>query len=295
MTLLSLVSALSCVVVPSEYSALVMGDRPLAYWRLNESHISGPVIDEVGLRAGVFVGAVSVPIVATAGCADGNTSAAFQAPSQVDIQPSLNLVNRPFTLEAWIRKSEQFGNATSVNVGPYRRIIDHTTAGLPNGYGIDIADNALRVLGSPGAIVPFNTVVGVDYHIVLTCDGAGSATFYVNGQVVGSASYGGAGSYAPAAFRLGRASNGAAQFLGTIDEVAIYGYALSPEQVLSHWEAVFPPANADLNGDGRVDGADLGTLLGSWGPSSGPADLNADCVVDGADLGTLLGQWGPVP
>jgi len=50
-------------------------------------------------------------------------------------------------------------------------------------------------------------------------------------------------------------------------------------------------APADLNGDGVVDGADLGLLLGQWG-TDGPADLNDDGVVDGADLGLLLGQWG---
>jgi len=50
-----------------------------------------------------------------------------------------------------------------------------------------------------------------------------------------------------------------------------------------------PPAG-DLNGDFRVDGADLGILLGQWGgPGSG--DLNGDGRVDGADLGILLGAW----
>jgi len=48
---------------------------------------------------------------------------------------------------------------------------------------------------------------------------------------------------------------------------------------------------ADLNGDGVVDGADLGLLLGAWG-TSGPGDLNGDGTVDGADLGLLLGAWG---
>jgi hypothetical protein len=49
----------------------------------------------------------------------------------------------------------------------------------------------------------------------------------------------------------------------------------------------------DLNGDGVVDGADLGILLSNWGPCDGcPADLNGDGVVDGADLGILLSNWG---
>jgi hypothetical protein len=53
---------------------------------------------------------------------------------------------------------------------------------------------------------------------------------------------------------------------------------------------------ADLNGDGAVNGVDLGLLLGAWGacPAQGacPADLNNDTVVNGVDLGLLLGAWG---
>jgi hypothetical protein len=60
---------------------------------------------------------------------------------------------------------------------------------------------------------------------------------------------------------------------------------------------VFLGAIADLNGDGSVNGSDLGILLGNWGPTppgSGIAlgDLNRDGIVDGADLGRLLAQWG---
>ena len=47
---------------------------------------------------------------------------------------------------------------------------------------------------------------------------------------------------------------------------------------------------ADLNGDGQVNGADLGLMLAAWG-TSGPGDLNNDGVVNGADLGLLLAAW----
>ena len=59
-----------------------------------------------------------------------------------------------------------------------------------------------------------------------------------------------------------------------------------------------PPGSADLNGDGVVNGADLGSMLGSWGPCVGtpcPADLNSDGVINGADLGGMLGSWGTCP
>lgn len=49
---------------------------------------------------------------------------------------------------------------------------------------------------------------------------------------------------------------------------------------------------ADLNGDCRVDGSDIGLLLQSWGArGSIAADLDHDGSVDGADLGLLLGAW----
>ncbi|HMN96520.1 MAG TPA: FG-GAP-like repeat-containing protein [Phycisphaerales bacterium] len=47
---------------------------------------------------------------------------------------------------------------------------------------------------------------------------------------------------------------------------------------------------ADLDGNGVVNGADLGILLGGWG-TAGPGDLDGNGVVDGADLGILLGAW----
>jgi len=55
-----------------------------------------------------------------------------------------------------------------------------------------------------------------------------------------------------------------------------------------------PAQPGDLNGDGCVDHADLGILLGNWGCSG--ADCIGDCDGDGdtdhADLGILLGNWG---
>jgi len=50
----------------------------------------------------------------------------------------------------------------------------------------------------------------------------------------------------------------------------------------------------DLNGDGVVDGADLGLLIGGWG-TSGLGDLNGDASIDGADLGLMIGAWGVCP
>jgi len=51
------------------------------------------------------------------------------------------------------------------------------------------------------------------------------------------------------------------------------------------------PCPADFDGNGTVDGADLGELLSQWG-GGGSADLTGNGTVDGADLGELLSAWG---
>ena len=51
-------------------------------------------------------------------------------------------------------------------------------------------------------------------------------------------------------------------------------------------------SGGDLDGDGVVNGADLGIMLADWeGGASSPADLNDDGRVDGLDLGVLLANW----
>ncbi|MGA0172409.1 MAG: hypothetical protein ACO3NL_02035 [Phycisphaerales bacterium] len=54
------------------------------------------------------------------------------------------------------------------------------------------------------------------------------------------------------------------------------------------------PCLADLNGDGVVNGADLGLLLANWG-KPGATDLDGNGTTDGADQAILMGAWGPCP
>ncbi|MSR18953.1 MAG: hypothetical protein EXS00_07300 [Phycisphaerales bacterium] len=50
---------------------------------------------------------------------------------------------------------------------------------------------------------------------------------------------------------------------------------------------------ADLNGDGHVNGADIGMLLGAWGAAGGAADLDGSGTVAGGDLAVMLSHWAP--
>ena len=61
--------------------------------------------------------------------------------------------------------------------------------------------------------------------------------------------------------------------------VALQGYFT---QIAGTW---------DSNGDGVVNGDDLGLLLSAWGTANAAADINDDGTVNGDDLGILLGAW----
>ena len=94
------------------------------------------------------------------------------------------------------------------------------------------------------------------------------------------------GARIPASFTQGMAQDaGFRAAVGMLD-------AMDPHRVFStKFLDRLMPRSADLNGDGVVDGADLGALLSQWGAQGGPADLNGDEAVDGSDLGEMLSRW----
>ena len=69
--------------------------------------------------------------------------------------------------------------------------------------------------------------------------------------------------------------------------------ATSARSSIAFWipEAGEEPLVGDLNGDGRVNGADFGILLGAFGTSDPEADLDGSGTVGGGDVGVLLASW----
>lgn len=52
------------------------------------------------------------------------------------------------------------------------------------------------------------------------------------------------------------------------------------------------PTPGDFDGDGDVDGADMGQFFALWGTSDPAADYDGNGNVDGADFGMFLQYWG---
>lgn len=138
------------------------------------------------------------------------------------------------------------------------------------------------------------------HHIVSVCDGGVSKGLYVDGGPIDVS--GGAGAIAVQSlsrlvFGGITETNGQAiaGFDGFLDDVQIYDRVLSCAEVNDLF--LHPGAEVsllpDFDFDGDVDGADLATLLGAWGPCGANCSFDLDCSgsVNAADLAVLLGAW----
>ncbi len=139
-----------------------------------------------------------------------------------------------------------------------------------------LANNPYLDFGQPGLVEAGYSTAG-GYHLFRLEANASGATLRIDGREILSIGNG------------ARIAGGPSAYIGdgtswTNSEALIKGFALESGSCCT----------GDLNGDGAVDGADLGLLLGGWG-SGGTGDLNGDGNVDGADLGLLLGAWGACP
>lgn len=76
---------------------------------------------------------------------------------------------------------------------------------------------------------------------------------------------------------------------GTLDHLTLGGQQHFIDCIWAE-QVIAPGIPGDLNGDGCVDSADVGVLLGHWGTPQ--SDLNGDGTTDAADFGMLLGNWG---
>jgi len=134
-------------------------------------------------------------------------------------------------------------------------------------FGYSALQARLDVDGATGVSAPFSTVDAVETNIAAT---PGSVTFAFNANGLAPGVYSKTVTVLTSDENLAGATNGS--------------LTLTMQVTVSGGNA------ADLNGDGRVDAADLAILLNQWG-TSGSADIDHDGIVGGSDLGALLNAW----
>src|SRR5262245_20758267 len=229
------------------YRDLVIGDGAVAYWRLGET-AGTTAADRIGGRNGTISGGVTLNqpgAVADdrAMLFDGATNSVINVPG---IQ-SYPISTGPFTLECWVKP-------TSVPVGAYWYLDTKLASTITRGCGV-LTDATLGVNAfvcdgttslSLGGGIGLLTV-NAWHYVVLTVerlyDGIHDrAQLYLDQLRADAKDLSAAGwNLTPAtALAIGAFSGGGAignNFIGFVDEVALYPLALTPAQIAAHYAA----------------------------------------------------------
>jgi len=216
------------------YREAVLMDMPVAYWRLGEDGTLRAV-DEIGAHTGNYSGTY-VQGASGALPDDGNTAVEFPGTNGfVTFGDVLDLTE--LSIEAWI-KIDAIAN------GAFHHVVCKRMADVngEQGYGINVSpmfgiNFAVARDSSYSGGAYMSPELDVWYHLVGTFDGL-TAQLFVNGVSVDNVVKPVMMLDNPAPLLIGgydRSGNGS--FQGTIDEVAIYDTALSPNQVAAHYQA----------------------------------------------------------
>ena len=243
----------------SAYSSAILALGPIAYWRLGEA--SGTAAADatghgytafyeggVGLAAGSLLAVdptdTAVSFNGTNADAAGGTPASNWNPNTGDV----------FTLEAWVKPSTVTVQGCIISQDDGGPALYMTSSGQIQGN----CDNRANIATATVALTA-NTV----HHVAFTKNGA-SVHLYLDGvDVTGAVSNYTCGASTTRVASIGSALRsaygGLNWFAGTIDEAAIYGFALTPAQIAQNYTTgrSAPPITA--TGTGAVAFAGSGT------------------------------------
>lgn len=221
----------------STYAATVLGDNPSAYWRLGET--SGGLGDWTGF-SDATAGTQVTRGVTGAIAGDSDRAAQFTGSSSSRVYESTRETGQnQLSVEAWFRTTSTaggkivgFGSAASTsNSGSYDRHLYMTADGRLV-WGVYPA--APRTVASTAA---YND--GGWHHVVGTL-GADGLRLYVDGAEVAADPLVTSGQYSSGYWRIGGDTLGTwpdaagSNFVGSVDEVAVYGYQLTEDRVFVH-------------------------------------------------------------
>ena len=226
----------ACAVAPTApYAKTIIADQPLAYYRLGE--LSSQADDRVAFDSSpnctnaAYVGHPSSAPGGLPGDPDAAEAAGGRGITLSQSGDSMPAGKASRTFEAWVDYGCCNGAFTLMQYGD--------VAG-GNGFSVSIGDSGGSIAVSAGtATFSAGTIddFAHGWHMIdVSYEGTtGNVEIYQDGQVIGGGTLdlGATGTVIPGqGLELGANTGG----MG-IDEVAIFGAALSPEQVDAHWSA----------------------------------------------------------
>lgn len=229
--------------LPSKYQRAVLADKPVSYWRLNETG-GATTVDSADGNLGVIKGNVTFGVPGAI-MTDGDTAMAFDGSSgyiSIVYNDSLDFYG-DFTIEAWAKPEELNQTETVLHKGR-----SPATDNWQYRLGLTARNQwrgSVRLNGITYDLIQQSTA-SLDTWVYLALTRSGDTlTFYVNGLRVATAIVNGKFSPSTGIIAIGRTgSTSSGYFKGSIDEVAIYNTALPAGRILEHYNAagiVSPP------------------------------------------------------
>jgi hypothetical protein len=236
--------------IPAGYGGAVIGSGPVAYWRLDE--LSGTTAyDGVGGYDGTYLNAVlGQPGYSVI---DPDTAVDFSGLNSYVgiISTGPNFTGHTnFTVEAWVKgnAADQNDESTIIAKGIGANLTTRTEQ-----FSLDVAGGAYRFFTTGGnTLYDADAVTGPNgswqYVVGVYDDNVSSNMFiYVNGvqegtHVVRPRGVNVNSTNFPISIgskRTGNDPNYDGTFNGTVDEVALYNYALSPATIQAHYAAAY--------------------------------------------------------
>src|SRR6202165_1197767 len=167
------------------YSATVLADHPVAYWRMDE--ISGTTMADATGNAnnGHYVGIYTLGQPGAIG--GGSAAVAFDGQSGADsVVSSTSLQVNTVTIEAWIKKrtDTEYGVYVAKNFRPGRGA-GSSWFELLNSHHNGRLEFRVTSDGAPAVLSNTTLALNTWYYVVATYDGA-VAKLYVNGKLDGT-------------------------------------------------------------------------------------------------------------
>jgi len=280
----------------SGYLQAVMADKPLVYYRFEEAGGAKTYDATTNAFHGTYA---NVGHAASASGALGN-AASFNGKTASIAVPALNVdgagtTYSQVTVEAWVKPNSfetPEGFACLYDHDGWFGGVLHNQLIPESGWQVSIASCDPEDQDVGNAAQPGLLTTNQWYHLVAVYDAdANSLIRYVNGQLVANATYSSTVPVDLGAAHIGAWNGGSRYYNGLIDELAIYGKALSADRVAAHYKAAAIP----VVGPAISFTLAAGQLTLSWSGQGFALQQNSDLNKPGGWTDVPAGGTSPVP
>src|ERR1041385_6534257 len=240
------------ILTNGTYAAVIAADGPEAWWRLDETS-GNALIDAMGRHDGFYSNSNGGLTLGAAGAVSNGifgSGVAFSGTADFGLVPYSPALNTPdFTIECWVLASNVVNFITPVSSHNTPRSGYGFTTQSSQWYGFIGLNDVNYVVptgGTPETAAVWPVVANQWVQLTLTFSASAGLRFYING-LWDNAAYvdftrNASGDLIIGALGHGPGTTPDRNWIGRVDEVAVYTKSLSAAQALAHYNAgIFVP------------------------------------------------------